>query len=282
MTFNYLKRLLKPLFGLVLLVFILNQLELVRLTSLINEADWGLLFLGFLFLIASNLVSAYRWAVISRMLRIQMPVLTAIRIYGQGITANTVLPGGILGGDLWRVASLIRIGVSRTEALLCVALDRISGLWVLGICSLVALIVCGLVGSLTLIPVISMYGLGLLSLVLGPVVVYFLRRDIAGVLIRTSWASLVVQLLAFTALWLCFLSLGQLVPVWLFIMACGGIFVFAAIPAAVGGFGARELGAIFFMGLFGVPAEVSFSASVFFGLMSSVQGLLCLYWWYKK
>ena len=63
---------------------------------------------------------------------------------------------------------------------------------------------------------------------------------------------------------------------------CAGVFLSAVIPVAVGGFGAREVGAVVLMTPLGVAPEASFTGSVLYGLMATLQGILGVYWWIRR
>ena len=122
----------------------------------------------------------------------------------------------------------------------------------------------------------------MLALTLLPFALRKVDRFKTDVFFRTLGLSLAVQVLALLAFWLCFKSLGHTIPIFLCVTVCAGIFIAAVIPAAVGGFGARELGAVAFMMPLGISAEVSFTASVLYGLMATIQGVTSLYWWIKR
>ncbi len=250
-----------------------------------NRIDVRWFLLGLCSLILSNVLSAYRWLRITANLGISIRVPTAIRLYTQGITANTVLPGGIVGGDVWRTLGLIRRGASKSAAGLSVLLDRVSGVWVLAICSLAALFVVifcePLPGQIPLIFVVG-YGVALLGLSLLPILFLRVKALNLQVLLSTFGVSLLVQVFALSAFWACFKALGLTLPLFAFIAVCAGVFISAVIPAAVGGFGAREVSAVVLMTPLGVAPEASFTGSVLYGLMATMQGIFGVYWWIRR
>ena len=244
--------------------------------------NWSWFLIGLTSLIVSNLFSAYRWSQIAGLLGIETSLSIAVRLYAQGITANTVLPGGILGGDVLRTIGLASRGAIKSVAALSVFFDRLSGVWVLGLCSLIACILVIAFGQIVFTYQAIIYGVTLLGLSLFPGFLYLIRRRKVVVLLRTFGISILVQCFALIAFWACFKSLDQTIPIALFVAVSAGIFVTAVVPAAVGGFGAREVGAVVFMAPLGVSAEISFTASVLYGIMASLQGLFFLCCWIKK
>lgn len=308
MILSAIKRWSKPLLGAGLLVALLLQLDLAAIQSVIRGADWGWLVLGLISLVVSNLLSAYRWQCIAELLGVSMPLSRAVVAYVQGITANTVLPGGIVGGDIWRALALVKYGqkinetaglaVPKKTAAHSVFLDRLSGVWVLVWVSLIASGLGWFLGlatdSLTdsrLLP----YALVLLCLAVGPHSLLFVVRFLKfpplhsllkiispTILSKTVLVSLVVQVFAVFAFWCCFQAIGQAISPLALAMVCAGIFISAVIPAAIGGFGARELGAIAFLASIGIISEMAFTASVLYGLLATAQGLIGVYWWVKR
>lgn len=74
-----------------------------------------------------NLLGVFRWQIILHQLRIPLPFWKTVQICLVALFCNTFLLGAA-GGDLVRAAYLIRRGVSKSDALLSVMLDRIAGL----------------------------------------------------------------------------------------------------------------------------------------------------------
>ena len=285
MIYEFIKQIGKPLLGFSLLVLIVQQLDISRLADLLRGINWWWFAVGFLSLIVSNLLSAYRWSKIAAAIGIEIPLARAIKLYAQGITANTLLPGGIVGGDVWRTLGLVNRGATKASAALSVFFDRLSGVWVLGVCSLVAfipLVIIGTVSAQSTTLEIKFYIAALFLLALVPVLLFLSRKTKVQVLVKTFGVSLIVQLFALIAFWACFKSLGETLLVAPFVAVCAGIFIAAVIPAAIGGFGARELAAVVFMEPLGISEEVSFAASVLYGLMATLQGLMSFYWWLRR
>ena len=118
---------------------------------------------------ASNVVSAWRWRALARWLGAEMRWPDALRWYFQAIGLNALLPGAVVGGDVYRAVVLQRTGQGKAASSLSVLLDRLSGLWML--CAIGAL------------------GAAVAAPVLAPVV-------------RVPQAWFVAAMLAGTALWI--------------------------------------------------------------------------------
>jgi len=310
-------RFLKPLLGLALLAGLVSLTDTAALTATFLRADLKLFGFALALAIAANLICVYRWQVVCAQLGVRASYPYLLSAYAQGISANSVLPGGIVGGDAWRslaIAKSVDQG-NKHQSVLTVLLDRVSGFWGLTWLSLAA----GLVALLTSAPGTSAtvpaghmwfdsalgqaYLLVLLLIGVVPVIGRLIHRSwlkrfetihhdkwlqmiiqvvhAYPVLMRTLVHSLLVQVITVSAFWLCLASVGVSLSWWLLAALCGGVFLSGILPVALGGFGARELGAIAFITPFGYAKEGVLAGSVLFGLTATIQGLMGLWFWFR-
>ena len=223
----------------------------------------------------ANLLCALRWARIARFLKIaDVSLPTFVCLYGQGIAINSVIPGGVVGGDAWRAAQLPAHSPLKTR-IKSVFQDRLSGLWALAILGLIGALVIQTEGAVwTSLPAPWAAGyLGLLALIGCIPIVYRMGDVLAGLL------SLGSQGLTVIAFWLCMLASATTLSFAQLLVLAPAIFLTAMTPASVGGFGAREGAAIFFLGLAGMSAEAAVVGSVLFGLTAMIQGALAILIW---
>lgn len=273
-------------------------------------------------LIVSNLFSVARWQKITTQMGLAIRFKQALYLYAQGITANTVLPGGIVGGDVWRTLGLVKIAQLQTpraafghaEAAASVLLDRVGGLWSLCMFSLVALGMVYVFGldhyDNEVLWLLEMYAVILVIATISPlsfttpwlspkklqtltthisnkwgrklVQTFAVISDNIHQLIVTLVQSLLVQLFAVFTLYCCLYAVGVQISYFEVAALSLAIFLSAIIPASISGFGARELAAVAVLGLIGVNAEFAFSASFLFGLAGTLQGILGIYFWLKR
>jgi uncharacterized membrane protein YbhN (UPF0104 family) len=95
---------------------------------------WFLAALGVMAL--SQWVSVWRWESIARIFGLRVQRRALALAYAQGMTVNVLLPGATLGGDTLRSVRLQALGNPLGVSALTVLLDRLSGLWVLCVLSL--------------------------------------------------------------------------------------------------------------------------------------------------
>jgi uncharacterized membrane protein YbhN (UPF0104 family) len=209
---------------------------------------------------------------------------------------NALLPGAVVGGDVYRAVALRQSGANAVAASASVLLDRLSGLWML--------CVLGALGALASAPVLAPWagvpawalaGLAGLAAVLGLVLPWagmrHLRRraapahrwlaalhtlanqpDTGPRLLHQALASMAVQVLSAAALAAGAWALGVQAawPAWAFAMT--PIFLLAALPVSVGGWGTREAAAVLALAPFGVDAAGAVGAALVYGLYGLAQG----------
>jgi uncharacterized membrane protein YbhN (UPF0104 family) len=272
-----------------------------RITGALRRVEPAVFAAALALAVASNVTSAARWAAIARALGLRAPTAPLVPMYFRGMTSNTLLPGATVSGDLLRSAELSRLGNPLLESAASVAFDRLSGLWTLCVLSFVAAGAAAAAG-VTLSgaqgdrAVLAGYGAALGFIVVAPFLPWptaWLRRlplaaaaklsDLAdrvrdpatGLrrrLAATLGLSLLVQLLSAGALAACAVSLGLGVAPLVMFAAAAPIFVMAALPLGVAGFGTRELAAVAVLGAAGVPPDLAAGTGLLYGLCGVIQG----------
>jgi uncharacterized membrane protein YbhN (UPF0104 family) len=251
-------------------------------------------------------VSVLRWASIARIFGLRVRAGVLALAYAQGMTVNVLLPGATLGGDALRSLRLQSLGNPLGVSALTVLLDRLSGLWVLCVLSLLTGIVL-LIGVITgfvadpaawlpaylaalalacVFPLLPLRPRAVRARSTGRWRAWLERAWSRAVqwhelvlaqrvpLTRTLWSSLLVQALCAATLWLCLRAAGGDVAYWQVQAAAAPVFIAGALPVSYGGFGARELAAVAIFPLVGVPADLGLTASALYGVVAIVLGLL--------
>jgi glycosyltransferase 2 family protein len=294
---------LRALAGLALVGAILWYLGPESLARVLRDADLPTMVGALALAIVSNVLSAARWAAIARAFHLEAPFAPLVAMYARGITSNTLLPGATLSGDALRSYELSRLGNPLVESAASVAFCRLSGLWTLCVMSLVAAGIA-LAAGLSLDAgghggrVLAAYGSLLAAIVVGPFLPWPLHRlralplraagrladlwarlrapdtDLRRSLWRSLWLSILVQVFSAFALAACGLAVGADVPIVLMLACAAPIFVMAAVPLGVAGFGTRELAAVAVLGLAGVPAATAAATGLLYGVLGVAQGVL--------
>ena len=289
------KALLRGLLGGALLVAVIALADPARVLAQLRQAHVGWLLAGLAAAVASNVVSALRWRALARWLGADVSVRDASRWYFQAIGLNALLPGAVLGGDLYRAVVLRRAGQATLASSWSVVLDRVSGLWMLcaigglgaALCANVlapwlrlpagafaALMLAGTVLWLatpwTLPALLRRWGVRWLA----PLRAAAQRPDFNRQMGWQALASAAVQVLSAAALAGGGLALGVQLPLAAWAFAIAPVFLMAALPVSVGGWGTREAATVAALAPFGVAAAAAVGVGVIYGLYALVQGAM--------
>ena len=289
------KALLRGLLGGALLVAVIALADPARVLAQLRQAHVGWLLAGLAAAVASNVVSALRWRALARWLGADVSVRDATRWYFQAIGLNALLPGAVLGGDLYRAVVLRRAGQATLASSWSVVLDRVSGLWMLcaigglgaALCANVlapwlrlpagafaALMLAGtalwLATPWTLPALLRRWGVRWLA----PLRAAAQRPDFNRQMGWQALASAAVQVLSAAALAGGGLALGVQLPLAAWAFAIAPVFLMAALPVSVGGWGTREAATVAALAPFGVAAAAAVGVGVIYGLYALVQGAM--------
>ncbi|MCX7897988.1 MAG: flippase-like domain-containing protein [Rhodocyclaceae bacterium] len=243
--------------------------------------------------VLANLISAWRWRLISTRLGLVAPALAFYLAYGKGVTLNAVLPGATLGGDAYRAFVLHRQGNALLASALSVALDRLTGLWglfVLSACAWIWLFLtqapnaeeahAALHLSALLCAICAPFLAARLCHLFPPSSARWLARSLrlltetAHMLRVAFWPSLAVQLASIGALAACLSAVGLSFSFLYLIAIAAPIFLAAALPISIGGFGTREAVLAAYFALAGLPLDAALAGGFLTGLATTVQGIL--------
>ena len=293
------KALLRGLLGLFLLGLVMALTDPARVLAQLRQAQPVWLLVGLLAAMASNIVSALRWRALARWLGAEVGWLDACRWYFQAMGLNALLPGAVVGGDLYRAMALRRTGQDTAAAGWSVVLDRVSGLWML--CAMGGLgaaacadvlapwlrLLAGAFAMLTLAATLLWLALPwALPLLLRwsparlqggwlvPLRLAVARPDFRRQWVGQALASAAVQVLSAAALAAGGMALGVVLPAPVWAWAMAPVFLMAALPLSVGGWGTREAAAVAALAPFGVAAPAAVGVGMIYGLYGLVQGAL--------
>ena len=140
-----LQKFLRLVFGVGLLFFLFAQLDTDILVQILLGMNGFTFIAAVIFCGVANFLCALRWESLSKAVGLNALKKFFVSVYFESIAANCVLPGGILGGDIWRTARLAKkkkcgINLARNSPKsykiqflklsgLSVLIDRIHGFW---------------------------------------------------------------------------------------------------------------------------------------------------------
>lgn len=276
----------------------------------LRGADVRWLAAGLLCAFAGNVAAALRWGELARWLGHAVRPRWSTAVYFQASAINILLPGAVVGGDLFRAWQLQRDGCPGGAAGLSVVLDRLSGLWIL-----FALAALGLFGGLgtsemerlrLLLQVPDAWGTAWLAAVL---LVTVLVLPLGVLLALASWAgrgarpgsrratavellrrphglkqylwqaaaSLLVHVFTVGAVFCAARAYGITLPTWLIVVTTAPILLLASMPVSFGGWGTREAAAVAGWSVFGVAPPLAVAAAATYGIYALLQAPLALW-----
>lgn len=284
---KYLKLALQILFSAGVLWWVAYKLGWHNLTDTFAKISLPVFGLGVGLYLVAQVLSAWRWAVVSQMLGFKGGFWNYNSLYFLGMFYNLFLPTGY-GGDVVKALyqSTDRRPPSKIFAAITILLDRLSGL--------AALLLIGGVASLGLKAQLGMYGAlmtwCLVALVVGGIVALFLLPRFAFVprklrfmalILRKKWGSLIpvgvlsliVQLLNIFIYISVFDSLGAQLSFAQVIFAYAVVTIATLLPVSINGLGVRESGWAGLVIAFGAAPTIGFSAGLIYFLVQTVSSL---------
>ncbi|MGW1744681.1 lysylphosphatidylglycerol synthase transmembrane domain-containing protein [Streptomyces sp. NPDC002092] len=241
--------------------------------------------------VVTTVLSAWRWALVARGLRIRLPLGAAVADYYRALFLNAALPGGVLG-DVHRAVRHGQSAGDMGRGVRSVVLERVAGqvaLTVLGGAVLLTMPSPVLAETRHFAPLVGLAVAGALAVMValrmnqapsrrGRALRATLAEAREGLLSRRNWpgvvASSVLILAGHIAMFVLAArvagsgaSVAALLPLAVLALIAMGL------PLNVGGFGPREGVAAWAFGAAGLGASSGVAVSVVYGVLSFVAAL---------
>ncbi len=275
---------LKAVLGVAILSFVLSRVNLHQLVHLLTRERPAYFLAATLIYVAGQMVAAYRWRMLARMVGIVGRYLEFLLYFFIGAFTNLFVPG-LIGGDAARALYLGRRHRQIGKAVASVVADRAFGLlaliWLTAVC--VAILGRGVFPSSITTPIV-LIGLGtaagylLMPLVSG-LEKYLPRRIAATVAMLSPYLngriallpviglSLLLHLIQVAAQYVLGLGLGLSFPVWMFLLCVPTTNTLASVPITFNGLGVREGMYVVLFGMAGVgKADAAAMGLLWFGI----------------
>lgn len=269
----FLKAFLKILLSVAALYYVFTKIDIQQVVAIFRSVDYLLLIASLIFFILSKIVSAWRLNYFFEAINTKLKNKSNLRLYLLGMYYNLFLPGGI-GGDGYKVWILNKKFKTKIKDLFWgVLLDRVNGVFVLYLLTLL------MVPLLSLSNNIELYAVLLIPISLLVYIIVnrkFLRR-FYRVIVSTTLLSVVVQILQLlSALFILFANGSIEQPAaYLFLFLISSIV--AALPITIGGVGSREITFLFGAKLLHLDINLSVALSLIFYVITLVVSLGGIY-----
>jgi len=270
-----------------LLLFLFKRIPLDQFAVAVRQVRPPWLVAAGLLLFASNLLGAYQWSRLLRVVETRIPFWKVCSYYHVGLFFNNFLPANI-GGDIARVADASRHGPTKAAAFSAVLMDRLIGTLALASLALMTtlpvidrfhltLVYLALVGffamSVTLVwavfhpallpaceRLLSRVGLGALGPHLDDLAERLRGfRAERGLFLRLFAIAALTQVSRIGVHVLVSRALGLHIPLVYFFLFVPLLGVITSLPISFNGIGVREGAGIVLFGLVGVSRAAAFS-----------------------
>ncbi|HLX81379.1 MAG TPA: lysylphosphatidylglycerol synthase transmembrane domain-containing protein [Burkholderiales bacterium] len=279
------KFLVRLLVSLSILLVILRSIDVGQAWQVIARARPEWLLCAWLMQFGSTAVSAYRWQLIMRNLGFGQTFSFYWDSYFKGMFFNQGLPTSI-GGDAIKVLDVARRGFRKRDALVGVAIDRVTGLGALLLLTLAAhlvnpdllpeqvyrpilwLLVAGLLGFFSLVFLGRLAWIGgnpRLAVVKTMSDRLWQAVSLRRLLLLTS--SLLVPLLALLAFFAAGRALGLRYDLVTYFAIVPPALVLTVIPVSIAGWGVREGALVGLFSLIGADKTVVLMMSLVYGIL---------------
>ena len=296
--------------GLSLLAVLVYKSGLGDFGQIIRTLKPGFWFVAFLLYLITQLISCYRWQLLLKAEKIEVPLRRLTIIYFLGMFFNLFLPT-MVGGDAARGYAVYRASDKQKLALVSVLVDRFCGMGALMIIGFVAMLLSysSVAETGVVVPISFLMGIFLLSILLlantsilrAPlklifrgqvpnwamklVQVYEAFRVYAAhkeAMIKVGALSFLIQGLGIAVYYFLARALGLSIPLVYFFLFVPIITAVSLIPITFSGLGVREGMALILFSRIGVSAPAAISISLSWWITVAVMALLATPFWFRK
>lgn len=292
----------KTVISLALMAWVVRSLDLSSLKRVATGIGWPLVLAAFALTVLQVVLLGLRWHRIVHWLGASLPVAEAIRWSFVGVFFNQAMPSSV-GGDAVRMWYLHRQRLAAGVAFASVAIDRLTGLTLLGLMVSVA--------TLLRWEVLGHHAFAIPMLAVGPTLTIALVALVAlgrrppgwlpenlttglkvttgGLegLVKTPWifAEAVVlgmagTFVAILAAMVLGIGLGLQAGLVDYLAIVGGAVLLAVLPVSLGGWGLRETAMVVLFGAIGVAPEQALALSLTWALLPVLVSLPSgVAWW---
>ena len=284
-----------------LIWLVLRNIEWAELGTVFRTLDWRWWAGGMAMAVAAHTLAGIRWAGLARPIGFQLPYLSFVRRFFEGVFFSLCLPTSI-GGDVVKAYRLANTSSGRLLAACTVLADRLTGLSALVVLATTTLLAyqfgLGLAASIGLAILLVgcvigglVLSVGSLDWLLSRVPVLHAARSFVAQLLpyqqkprllarAVAW-SMLIQIGFICCVMLMARGMGLPVPTKAWFYAVPLVSLATVLPISISGVGIREVGFVHLLGEYGVTEEQAvalgmlwFMAQVGNGMLGGVSFLL--------
>ncbi len=285
--------------SIVLLVIIIRWIDFHEVLNAIKEMNYWYLFFAFLAFTLDRIIMAYKWNLLLKVKGIKISLFQAIKIYYMSTFVGLVLPATV-GADLIKTHLIVKKKFSMSDVIASILVERLFGFLALFVYGLLAVFLMlkkltdlkiDMSEFIVILSALSLIGILVMLISFNGKTSGFIIKFLKSIETKKFWNKISpkIQKLIFSyqsykekklVLLLFFIltlveifagivinfliatGLNISVPITYFIAYIPIVMVLVRIPISFSGLGINEGGAIYFLGLLGVPSVLAFSLGI--------------------
>jgi len=306
---NLILILLKVTISVLILVVIFVKVDFQKIIDKLQSFPFIWTLASIFLIMISITIASLRWFFIIRNSDHHMSFFELLRYNFIGHMFGNILPFSSVSGDAVRGGLVYLAGLSKSQAIKSILIDRLLGLMVLFFLTIVGLpfvdnifqnkidigiyvlfISTATISMLYLIKIFVRHKkyrhIRLISFVCETVEELKEILRISGFFVQIVTISVTAQISAFIALWCIFQGIGSPLPLITLIVIVTPALILASLPISIGGWGVREGAFVATFALISIDPAVAMLASILYGIFnlvaSTLGGLAALYIGKKK
>jgi uncharacterized membrane protein YbhN (UPF0104 family) len=265
-------RIIGTTLALALLVYLLWQQGWSEIIDAVSQISWGVLLIVFLMTLLSRMAIGGRWHVLLRSAGVDVSLYKSVSLTFAGLFASNFLPTTI-GGDVVRLAGVLRLRFNRPVCIASLVVDRLVGL--AGMAMALPFIIPGLMkggaiaGGVYLLMGTQVIGnpgspaessikklwdkaRGMLRRLLDALAFWIKHPRFLLLSLVFSWIHM---LLLFGTLWILLQAMAEPAPFWLIAGMWSLTYFVTLLPVSINGLGVQELSMTFLFTQIGGVSE---------------------------
>ena len=290
---RYVKIISQLIISVVIFFILLSKVDFIALEKVFKKVDLFAIFIAILLFIFQLILVSLRWKIILMLEGFKLSYSKILNIVWTGSLFNQVLPSSV-GGDLIRGYYLKKSGLSISDSISQVILDRFFGLvGLVVLCFISTYALSDLIADRQVINSMKFISLGLLA-VMGLFIFIQIsnrfRTNKVGRLLfnvlssvkncikskkglKILLISVFIHIISVKSFHLIAVSINDNITFSSLLLIIPFVYLIIALPISFAGWGAREGSLIFGLSLFNISIEESLAISIILGLIIIVSSL---------
>lgn len=286
------KFLLKFLISIGLIYFLLSFLDLNEITNNIKDINLLAIIIAFVISFLQMLILSYRWYLTLSLLGVNLNAYSLIKYYWSGLFFNQLMPSSF-GGDVIKVILVSRNGFDYNKITSSVVIERLIGLLVFSLISIVTVIfskhaikidhIYIIVFFIPILIIISLIIITRFSEIIKLIFPFKIINKLIDafvkaiseltlkkiVFVKILLSTIISHFCMFLIIYIFFKMFIQSFEFSMVLFVMPVVFIISSLPISIAGWGLREASMVAGFLMFGISPEISSLVGIVFGLITT-------------